>query len=434
MKIIAATALQVHGYLDIAVEFNNDLTFIVGPNGSGKTTILYLMQLALSLSLDKLSRIRFSEFIMHFLDDKDIKRTIYFTNVENTITLFVPDIIKNGIPFRYLLEDPYMYSYMKRDLLKNQKYSKVVEFFNEIKKPCFLNVERVESVREDDEDDRYYDIMVRRKEIDVSNKKRLKNVSDLIASAFKDIAERRDVVSKELYTEIFMSLFTHNHQHQESNLLNKPDRKKVNEIKLSVNELILKTFTAKNKAKYDVIVNRFFDNPPTKPSTSDLPGSEKDFMELLGYNFQLNRILALQETYNRYNTRLDSINEPIRKFINVINEYYKDCGLSVDIDTLGKVVIVRPDGSISGINELSSGETQLLIIFAYLIFGANKDSRIFIIDEPELSLHLKWQGMLSQTIMSLNPTSQVILATHSPDIIGRYNHKAWNLKYHGKVN
>lgn len=64
MKILSASARGVHGFLDINVRFNDDLTFIIGPNGSGKTTILYLIQLALSFSIDKLARIEFHELVV----------------------------------------------------------------------------------------------------------------------------------------------------------------------------------------------------------------------------------------------------------------------------------------------------------------------------------------------------------------------------------
>ena len=38
-------------------------------------------------------------------------------------------------------------------------------------------------------------------------------------------------------------------------------------------------------------------------------------------------------------------------------------------------------------------------------------------DEPEVSLHFDWQKVLIQYIRELNPTIQIILATHSPAVI-----------------
>ena len=85
------------------------------------------------------------------------------------------------------------------------------------------------------------------------------------------------------------------------------------------------------------------------------------------------------------------------------------------------MVVRRPDGNECTIEGLSSGERQLLVIFAHSFFNQNN---IFIIDEPELSLHLGWQEKLAEAMFSANPYSQFILATHSPEIIAGNKNKA----------
>ena len=70
-----------------------------------------------------------------------------------------------------------------------------------------------------------------------------------------------------------------------------------------------------------------------------------------------------------------------------------------------------------GIENLSSGEKQLLILLTYIRY--NSKLQLFIIDEPELSLHPKWQEEFLDAIEVLMPKeSQLILATHSPEIVG----------------
>ena len=44
-------------------------------------------------------------------------------------------------------------------------------------------------------------------------------------------------------------------------------------------------------------------------------------------------------------------------------------------------------------------------------------SGVFIVDEPELSLHIDWQEKFVDAIQKANPNVQLILATHSPAII-----------------
>lgn len=65
------------------------------------------------------------------------------------------------------------------------------------------------------------------------------------------------------------------------------------------------------------------------------------------------------------------------------------------------------------LESLSSGEKQMLqILLEVLAAGAAP----VIIDEPELSMHVDWQQRLVADMMLLNPTCQLVLATHSPEI------------------
>lgn len=73
---------------------------------------------------------------------------------------------------------------------------------------------------------------------------------------------------------------------------------------------------------------------------------------------------------------------------------------------------------------MSSGEKQIVVFFAYLVFKANDyKGGTFIIDEPELSLHLRWQRSFCQSIVDAAPGLQMIFATHAPEIIGPYRNR-----------
>ena len=52
---------------------------------------------------------------------------------------------------------------------------------------------------------------------------------------------------------------------------------------------------------------------------------------------------------------------------------------------------------------------------------------IFIIDEPEMSLHIGWQKIFVKTILDINDKLQLIFATHSPEIISDYLRKSVRL-------
>ena len=52
---------------------------------------------------------------------------------------------------------------------------------------------------------------------------------------------------------------------------------------------------------------------------------------------------------------------------------------------------------------------------------------LFIADEPELSLHVKWQKMILPEMLKINPNAQVIIATHSPEVASNYPDKIINM-------
>lgn len=71
------------------------------------------------------------------------------------------------------------------------------------------------------------------------------------------------------------------------------------------------------------------------------------------------------------------------------------------------------------LSKLSSGEKQLLILFIEALLQKQRPY-IFLADEPELSLHISWQRNIISAIRSINPNAQIIVATHSPEIAGKY--------------
>jgi predicted ATP-binding protein involved in virulence len=73
------------------------------------------------------------------------------------------------------------------------------------------------------------------------------------------------------------------------------------------------------------------------------------------------------------------------------------------------------------LDKLSSGEQHQLVLFFELLFEL-KSNALILIDEPELSLHVSWQKQFIadlKRIISLN-SFDVVLATHSPQLIGHW--------------
>ena len=80
-------------------------------------------------------------------------------------------------------------------------------------------------------------------------------------------------------------------------------------------------------------------------------------------------------------------------------------------------IFTDSSGKKFGINELSSGEKQLFLR-TLAIKMLEPENSIIMIDEPELSLHPKWQQKIVDVYRKIGRNNQIILATHSPHILG----------------
>ena len=116
-------------------------------------------------------------------------------------------------------------------------------------------------------------------------------------------------------------------------------------------------------------------------------------------------------------SKQDQIFKDFNSFLEIVNSLLVGKTLSVSV---ASELIARNDrGEDVSPFYLSSGEKQLLILLGEALLQRHATC-VYIADEPELSLHLKWQERIVPSILSLNENAQMIVATHSPDIIGSY--------------
>ena len=121
--------------------------------------------------------------------------------------------------------------------------------------------------------------------------------------------------------------------------------------------------------------------------------------------------LAVLERFASKSRRLrDSLNA---RLLNKRVEFSRNAGLT----------ILDHDGSTLPLDKLSSGEQHQLVLLVDLLFHTAPGS-LLLIDEPELSMHVVWQQQVLPDLLDIAKLSDfdVIVATHSPDIIGPYNH------------
>ena len=111
-----------------------------------------------------------------------------------------------------------------------------------------------------------------------------------------------------------------------------------------------------------------------------------------------------------------------KKVFAEINGIFEILELDVKLSEISKdensmPIFTDSSGKKFGINELSSGEKQLFLR-TLVIKMLEPENSIIMIDEPELSLHPKWQQKIVDVYRKIGRNNQIILATHSPHILG----------------
>lgn len=144
------------------------------------------------------------------------------------------------------------------------------------------------------------------------------------------------------------------------------------------------------------------------------PGlKSKDFFTIIN---------ILEPFYQGIEARLNALQqlkETIEGFLKSINSYFTNKQISYNV-TKGFILRYK-EGEVLSVDMLSSGERQFLLLLCNTI-TATEEATIFIIDEPEISLNVKWQRKLLDTLLQFSrDNQQFIIATHSIELLT--NHK-----------
>ena len=173
--------------------------------------------------------------------------------------------------------------------------------------------------------------------------------------------------------------------------------------------------------RYDVI--RSLDSPvldlDTMAHVDTRISSALDFQlyhlqrKYLDYQVNIgNRIIAELQAGNA--DAAQQLSLPKLRFQDMVDDLFSDTGK--------KIVRTENEIRFSQIGEtlvpyqLSSGEKQMLAILLTVLVEDNQHYVLFM-DEPEVSLHIEWQKRLIDLCVELNPNVQIILTTHSHEVV-----------------
>ena len=114
--------------------------------------------------------------------------------------------------------------------------------------------------------------------------------------------------------------------------------------------------------------------------------------------------------------------QSIEKAIKEISNILKGMNLTtklVDLES-EELIFESVNGQKIKFEDLSNGE-QTLYFRAIYLSKLNPQNSIIMIDEPEDSLHPTWQQKVLKLYQNIGENNQLIVATHSPHIIGSSN-------------
>ena len=452
MKIKKLNIEGLFGRLEYSLDFpENETILLLGPNGSGKTTILkiiyavaqrqwlffqsllfkkiyveYYSGESVTIQKNKLfpdrdkikktyptprsrhnPEIDFSiDFTVESKKSKSSTKNIDFDQkkVEEAFSKLRNDSVriadyKTGVIYlfdRRSDEEINLYDYLKdsqdKELIQLFKGDHIPEIY------CnFINTRRLEpkdarTSSEDTEDVRWRARHSLRRRSELDREASVNYWSNLILKQVKDKNEEYGKKSQELdrlFPEKIIELASNN----------KKMKPKQNSIKDRIDDI---------EEKFERL-NRIgvFASDSTK-------GIGKNIAEKL----QKEVLMVLEVYCSNTEKKLESfddISEKVNLLVEIINGKFLSKTIRFDLNK--GVICTDTEGTNLDLNSISSGEQHQLVLLSELIFGQSEG--LVLIDEPELSLHVKWQNnFIVDMERILKSKQQLFIATHSPSIIG----------------
>lgn len=421
--------VEIFGFWEdktVKINFNDNVNFLIGTNGSGKTTIINLIAACLDADFQTLDKIQFSRIRVIFsnLKGEGNKQTyIEAEKVSKDNSLFISstnivfkvkkvDESEIAINLNEREEDS-IYRYhselLKQRLLfdKMSKSDDIKSILNSFVNFTWLSINRSNNRR-----------FVEEKGGESSIDKKIQELSIDLAKYFGVLDRRYSIETERFQKNIFLSLIEDETDRNIFSIVKDLDFEKEKE---SVKQIFLlfKLKESEFKNKLEKHFKSFEIARQELIKNSSI--STKQFASLTSTQ----RLHSIVQEWNILNEKKNDINKPKFTFINEINNLFNN--KKIIINDKNELFVVTSSGKKFDLSQLSSGEKQLFIILGQSLLQEN-NTHIYIADEPELSLHVEWQEKLVDCIKNINPNSQIIFATHSPDIVGNYGNYVINVK------
>lgn len=436
MKIESVIIKKLYGHLDFNINFMPDVNFVIGINGSGKTSILNVLSWVLSPSLMRLSQLDFTSIKIVCSDSRRVQKVVNVRRRKTYIDMAIGGISESlRIPiFEYSSETPASertrptIQEMYERFMIEEKENPVLETIENLAGPLYLPLDR-----------RWEAAPMQRPLLRTSlrygrvGRVVRRPVDQVLYLAERFYRERQfdvNVLSDKLRKELVAYTF--------GEVVKIPSIRKVRKP-WTVEEVQKRRETVArglNQAGIQIdprIVTGYFKGLEKIVRALWKKGFDRGEVTAEYFEWAINipqveKIERLIKTIESFNKERENLEKRLNAFLETVNSFFCDTKKYIKFDASGEISVSLGDKYEIRVDSLSSGERQLLILFTYLYFGFEpKQDFVVIIDEPELSLHLEWQHQYVESVIKANPNAQFIFATHSPEIAQEYGDKCIQL-------
>lgn len=440
MKLLRVEFAKLFGHFDYSIDFHDTVTILHGLNGCGKTTMLQTINAVFNKEMNTVKSTDFQSVSFFFSTGAILKidrKKIYLDPEKEKATGIIYlaySIIENGKESVFdSFENTDEYQDIIKRFLKGYRPFPFLERINEFtwydrKHGTKLNIEEVISEygatifrrysREYLEDDipqpvqdilSFMDVrLIAADRLTVAERVERQYGEDNIK-----IERRVNLIAKDLSQKIRDTIQQYAQLSQAKDRTF-PLRAIQQSSPLTVNEIKSKMVELESKRR------EFIDTGILEEEQDDI--GIHDLVDAITESNRQNLSLYAIDTEEKLNA-LSSLSSSINLFRNIIDKNFNNKRIVFNKDYGFRFVTTYSNSTILP-QSLSSGEQHELVMFYDLIFNASENTLI-LIDEPELSLHIKWQLDYVDELLQIISTTKfsAVLATHSPQII----HDKWDL-------
>lgn len=430
---------KLWGKYNIKTNFDKDINIFIGINGSYKTTFIKLLYNLLTLDFIKLIDIEFksiklwlkagrkSKFISFskFINDYEEKEYIFEFEDIDKINLTEADL-KHFSKFLRGEDDFDDFDIGNKNigLTLRSKYSFLKNHLSK-----FINVDYLNIDRHSDYDRPYY-MGQERHSIDDELRRLVRQFIRYQSEIKTSINKCSNDFLKKAFESLLTNKYTTGKIYFDSKLLEdcKNIINKISNDKMFTGIDLTDAINLLDETK--ILIEKVFNNSKINPkikrqlSMSDITENlNNDEISTFFRNISLfPKFHAMHDLYKNFEKEKLEIEQPTQMFLKISNSFFASSlfpNKKLIISDDGSLGLQIYDNNIVTLRRLSSGEKQLIILLLSTLLQRNKKG-VYITDEPELSLHISWQEKLINAINQINPNIQLIFATHSPDIISKY--------------